>query len=140
MDFLDIISHFISISTDFTCMVIEEIWPNYGSATDISKETIIELVRFCISSNCFTFGEGFFSTDKQYGNEFNIISCDCGNRNLIYREDKIIYKLDAMLKFWQKYTEVVFIVSKNEDLSEILAVTNLICPSIQFTTEKETNY
>lgn len=56
-----------------------------------------------------------------------------------YIEDKINHKLGVMLKFWSMYVDI-FIVSRNEDLYETLAIANSICPSIHFTIEKETNY
>lgn len=41
-----------------------------------------------------------------------------------YIDDKIINKLSVMLKFWRRYVEDIFIVSGNEDLTEILPTAN----------------
>lgn len=47
-----------------------------------------------------------------------------------YIEEKNIHKLDVILKFLGNYVEDVFIVSINEDLTEILLLANSICLSI----------
>lgn len=95
----------------------------------------ISFQKNVVSSNCFTFYDKCFKQIN--GSLLSVVIVVIVMLNI---DDKIIQKLNIILKFWRKYVDILFLVSRNENLTEILAITNSICPSIQFTIEKDTNY
>lgn len=57
----DIVSLFRSIPIDYACKVIEEIWPGCPPSSQLDVDTIVELVKFPLTSNCLIFDETFYT-------------------------------------------------------------------------------
>lgn len=49
---LDVVAPF-----NLVCSVINDIWPTPSYATDFEDEEITELIKFCLTSDCFVFSD-----------------------------------------------------------------------------------
>lgn len=48
------------MSTLFMSIVIQKIWPDYDSALDLDGDVVLNLIRFCLFSNCFILNDVFY--------------------------------------------------------------------------------
>lgn len=52
---LYVLSLFTSITIDYTFEITQKIWPNCNMKSVLNILDIVELVQFCLNSNCFVF-------------------------------------------------------------------------------------
>lgn len=131
-------SFLVSPRFPFDSNCIREICPIIESTREFHKLTTIDLIRFCMSSNCFIFKDTFFKQINctAMGSRFSVTIAEIVMQ---YIANNIIHKLSHTLKIWRRYVHDVFVVPETENLPTILDIANSICPSIQFIIEYESN-
>ena len=135
---LDDISLFTSIPIQYACEIIDQKWSHHNSQSSLNSTNVIELIEFCLKSNCFIFKNKFY---KQITGAVirSLASVRIIEIVMQIIEHKIISTLNFKIFFWHSYIDDIFIIAKQEHLIEILNQTNSLNSAMQFTTEYEVN-
>ena len=98
---LDVVSLFTSIPIQFACNVIREIYDLNLINLNLNVDNIIELINFCLSSNCFIFNNTYYKRIQgaAIGSPLSVRIAEIVMRFL---ENKINSHLDKQIPFLKR--------------------------------------
>ena len=108
--------------------------------TEFSVDSIRRLMLACLECRCFIFQGEYYEQveDAPMGLSLSVVLTNAFVESL---EDRIMSSAPLKPSYWRRYVDDTFVIWSHGKtaLDEFMRFMNSLCPSIQFTVEKETN-
>ncbi|XP_055714186.1 uncharacterized protein LOC129808437 [Phlebotomus papatasi] len=133
---LDVVSLFPNIPRDLALQIVEECWDAGRITTTIDKKLFLEILKFCLETSFFTFGDQHYSQmdGMPMGGPLSPIIADIV---MDYAISKILENIPNRVICLTKYVDDIFCLVPRDKVTDILSTFNGFHPKLQFTVEME---
>lgn len=136
----DVVSLFTNIPTYLAIKNIMDKWETLKGQTEISKNTFLKLLQFCLNdNNYFTYAGKFYhqTYGMPMGNPLSPTIADIILDKLLDDVIDELNKKNIKIKFISKYVDDLFAIIRKNDEDEIMRTLNSYHNKIKFTLEIE---
>lgn len=135
---LDVVSLFTNIPKNLVINIIEESYKYISNYTDISKSTLIQLIRYCFETSYFSYNNTIY-LQKDGSAMGNPASPVLANLVMNHLFNKVVKTLPFNIPFLFVYVDDTVLAAPKGQLDLLLNSFNSFHPSLRFTMETENN-